>query len=92
MVYSQILAPTATCSISFEFRERSGLGIIHLNIRSLLPKIDMLRIWAKSSDADIIDLSETWLTKSSSDKVISIKRYNVFRTDRPKKGGDVVIY
>ena len=44
----------ATCSTPSEFRERSGLGIIHLNIRSLLLKTDMLHIWAKSTDADII--------------------------------------
>lgn len=72
-----------------EFQERSGLGIIHVTIRSLLPQIDMLCIWAKSTNADVIILSETWLTQSCSDKVISIKVYKVFRTDCPKRGGRV---
>lgn len=37
-------------------------------------------------------LSETWLSKSCSDEAISIKGYNLFRSDRPKKGGGVAIY
>ena len=32
-----------------DFSSRSGLGIIHLNVRSLLPKIDFVRIWAQTS-------------------------------------------
>lgn len=82
----------ASCNTPTEFKDRSGLGIIHLHICSLLPKIDMLHIWAKSTNADVIVLSEMWLSKSCSDEAISIKGYNVFRTDRPKKGGGVAIY
>lgn len=37
-------------------------------------------------------LSETWLTKSILDHDISINGYNVFRCDRPRKGGGVAIY
>lgn len=75
-----------------DFKARSGLGVIHLNVRSLLPKLDLVKIWAKSTDTDILVLSETWLTKSISDKDISIKGYNVFRCDRPRKGGGLAIY
>lgn len=46
-----------------DFKERSGLGFFHLNVRSLVPKMDMLRIWAHSTDTDVIVLSETWLSK-----------------------------
>ena len=74
------------------FKERSGLGFFHLNVRSLVPKMDMLRIWAHSTDADVFVLSETWLSKSVSDKVINISGYNVFRSDRPNRGGGVAIY
>jgi len=45
------------CNTPADFKNRSGLGIIHLNMRSMLPKIDSLRIWAKSTDVDIIILS-----------------------------------
>ncbi len=36
----------------------------------------MLRIWAHSTDTDVIVLSETWLSKSVSDKEINISGYN----------------
>lgn len=43
-------------------------------------------------DTDILLLSETWLTKSITDKDIAITGYNPFRCDRPRKGGGVSIY
>lgn len=75
-----------------DFKARSGLGIAHINIRSLLPKLDFVKIWVKSSDPDILVLSETWLNNSVSDKDIAVKGYSVFRCDRPRKGGGVAIY
>lgn len=36
-----------------------GLKVVHLNVRSLMPKIDFVRIWAVSTKADIIAISET---------------------------------
>uniref|UniRef100_A0A3B3BNA3 Reverse transcriptase domain-containing protein n=1 Tax=Oryzias melastigma TaxID=30732 RepID=A0A3B3BNA3_ORYME len=75
-----------------DFKSRSGLGILHINVRSLLPKLDLIKIWVKSTDTDILVLSETWLNKSVPDKEISLTGYNIFRCDRPKKGGGVAIY
>lgn len=48
---------------SADFKSRTGLGNVHLNVRSLLTKLDMLLIWADTTDADIMVLSETWLKK-----------------------------
>ena len=62
----------------------SGLNIVHLNAHSLLSKMDIIRIWVKSTDVDIVT---TRLTKS----VIYIDGYNVYRADRPKKGGSVAM-
>ena len=48
----------------FEVFTRKGLHFIHLNINSLLPKIDELRYIAKNSNAAVIGISETkqhWL-------------------------------
>lgn len=70
----------------------SGLKCVHLNVCSLLPKLDMVRIWVSSTDADIVIISETWLMKSITNEDISIFGYKVYRTDRPKKGGGVAIY
>ncbi len=65
---------------------------MHINVRSLLPKIDMVRIWAKSTNVDIMVLSETWLGRSTPDSYIYMEGYNIFRTDRHAKGGGVAIY
>ena len=54
--------------------------------------MDMLRIWVKSTDTDIVVTSETWLTKSIADNDIWIDGYNEYRADRPKKVGGVAIY
>lgn len=74
------------------FKCRKGLGFCHSNVRSLVGKIDMVRIWAISTNANVFVLSETWLNKSISDKDVSVGGYNLFRIDRPKKGGGVAIY
>lgn len=66
-----------------EFNAWTGLGLVLLNIRSLLPKIDAVKIWIKSTNADIFILSETWLSKAVSDRDIAIDGYNVFWCDRP---------
>lgn len=53
--------PDFNClSTPCDFKDRSELGVIHLNVRSLLPKLDSVKIWAKSSDAKILVLSEIW--------------------------------
>lgn len=75
-----------------EFKSIFGLKFIHLNVPSLLPKMDMVRIWGNSTNADMVIISETWLTKSITDIDINIPGYNVYRSDRPKKGGGIAIY
>lgn len=75
-----------------EFKTRSGFGILHINSRSLLPKIDLIKIWIESTNTDIKVLTETWLNKSITNKNISLEGCNVFLCDRLKKGGGVAIY
>ena len=43
----------------FEVFTRKGLHFIHLNINSLLPKIDELRHIAKNSNTAVIGISES---------------------------------
>ena len=52
----------------------------------------MMRVWVHSTDADVVVLSETWLSKSISDYNINIYGYNVHRADHPKRGRGVAIY
>lgn len=62
-----------------DFKSRKGLGLMHLNVRSIIKKID---IWVQDSCPDILVLSETWLNGSVSDKDIEVQYSNVFRCDR----------
>lgn len=60
-----------------DFLNRLGLGFVHLNVQSLVPKI-----WAQTTDTDFIALTETCLRKSVSDNEITVSGYNVFRANR----------
>ena len=51
-----------------------------------------LRIWSESTGADLIIVSETWLSKKILDKDVGIDGFNIYRSDRPRKGGGVAIY
>lgn len=46
------------------FKTRSGLELMHINVRSLMLKIDMIKAWVHTTDLDVLVLSETWLNKS----------------------------
>ena len=69
-----------------------GLKIIHINIRSLLPKIDLLRAWVAQHNPQIITLSETWLHNYISDHEINLVNYTLYRSDRGSRGGGVATY
>ena len=56
----------------FECFEKKGLHCLHLNVRSLLSKIDELKIIAQQSRAAVIAVTETWLDCSVLDNVINI--------------------
>ena len=73
------------------FRNR-GLHFIHLNINSLLPKIDKLREIVKISNPTVIGITETKLDSSISHSEISIDGYCAIRRDRNRKGGGVICY
>ena len=75
-----------------DFLDRTCIGFIHMNVRSLLPKMDMVKIWANSTNADIMVVSETWLSRSIPDSHVNLDGYNLFRADRRAKGGGVAIY
>ena len=65
---------------------------IHLNVRSLLPKISELRIIANKTSAAVIALTETWIDNSVTNSEISIDGYTVLRKDRNRHGGGVCLY
>ena len=85
--------PGPNCSFSIPPPNVRGLKISQLNTRSILPKIDSLRLLMKDNPYDVFSVSETWLKPSISDAEISLPGYSVVRMDRCEKiGGGTAIY
>ena len=71
---------------------KSGLHFIHININSLLPKIDEIRLISKKSNAAVIGITESKLDDSIPNSEINIDNYNLLRCDRNRQGGGVACY
>lgn len=56
--------------------------MVHINIQSLLPKIEELRIMADDTSPDILTIPESWLSGQIPDGIIGISNYITFRFDR----------
>jgi hypothetical protein len=68
-----------TSSISTMFS--SSISFIHLNIQSLVPKLDLIS--AEYADFDILSFSESWLNRSHTDESLKLSKYQTpFRKDR----------
>lgn len=83
-----------TCDIDLGLPNR-GLRIGHLNVRHLVPKVDQLDILLtkRKREIDILGLTETFLKKHRSNKLINISGYVSERKDRKKRvGGGVAVY
>ena len=72
------------------------ITVAHLNIRSLLPKIDILSDscarFSSQQASTILTLSETWLSEEISDASVAIEGYSIHRKDRTSHGGGVAAY
>ena len=79
-------------SNELNFFKLRGLYLIHLNINSLLPKIDELRYIANSSNAAVIGISESKVDESVLQSEIQINNYDLLRPDRNRNGGGVACY
>ncbi|XP_071056476.1 uncharacterized protein [Onthophagus taurus] len=67
-------------------------SVAHLNVRSLLPKTGDVAELLQSENFDILCVSETWLSPSIDDALVSIDGYCLYRRDRVGRGGGVAIY
>ena len=65
------------------------LHLIHLNINSLIAKIDEVR---HSSNAAVIGISKSKLDESVRQSKIQINNYDLLCRDRNRNGGDVACY
>ena len=70
----------------------NGLHFIHLNVNSLLPKIDELRNIAKLSNAAVIGISESILNDSVLSSEVHIDNYNTLQCDRNRHRREIVWY
>ena len=80
-----------------QLSEAKGLKLVHLNVRSLVRKIDQLRLTLQNSKIDIITISETWLTPKVDSKLVSIDGLDLHRFDRDpslskKRGDGLIVY
>ena len=73
------------------FKKR-GLHFLHININSLIPKIEELRSIAEKSKAAVIGITETKLDKSVLNSEVDIENYVIIRCDRNRNGGGVACY
>ena len=71
---------------------KRGLHLIHLNINSLLSKIDELREIARKTRAKVISITESKLDGLVLDGEINIDGYELVRSDRNRHGGGVACY
>ena len=77
---------------SSKLRKQQGLALAHLNVRSLLPKMEEIRILLSITKLDIFTVSETWLDSSVDDSEVQIAGYQCLRADRNRHGGGVAFY
>ena len=78
------------------------MHIAHLNIRSLWPHFEEIKIFLHNSQLDCLTISESWLTNNLPSSMINIPHYQLFRLDRqhcninnpncPKVGGGLCVY
>ena len=66
--------------------------MFYFNVRSLLPKIDDLRLICSLFSPSVLCIVETWLDDSIEDSEICVQGYSIYRVDRNRHGGGVVIY
>ena len=83
---------TLQCLNEWSVFKNRGLHFIHLNINSLLPKIEEFCYIAKFTNAVVIGICESKLDASVLDPEISIENYKILHCDRNRQSGGVACY
>ena len=84
--------PIQTTTDIWKPLKNKGFHLVHLNVNSLLPKIDELRYIAKIINAAIIGITESKLDDTVLDSEVSISGYDLLRNYRNRNGGGVACY
>ena len=75
------ISPAANVNI-WETLNKKGLHFLHININSLLPKIDELKCIANKTKTAIIGIIESKLDYTVRDLVVNLPGYDILRCDR----------
>lgn len=94
------ISPESSLLLSVrDLKDMKGFIVAHINIRSILPKIDFLRHEMSDHPVDILCISESWLRPAVLDTMVSIPGYVMERSDRvsneegvKRTGGGLIIY
>ena len=69
-----------------------GIHLIHLNVSSLLQKINEIRYIAELTNAAVIGITESKLNESIFQSGIKIDSYDFLRCDENRNGGGLKFY
>ena len=83
---------TSSSTDNWKVFSKRGLHLIHLNMNSILSKINELRIVAKKSKASVVGITEPKLDKAVLDEEINIDGYELARSDQNRHRGGVACY
>ena len=92
-VSTSSISSLASVSSAFNFSKLSNhLSVVHYNVQSLVPKLDLLT--TELSEFDILAFTETWLNPSVPTIDLTIDSYRIpERKDRPGDShGGVILY
>ena len=73
-------------SVFRDLEKAKGLKLAHLNVRSLINKVDKLRLLLDNSDIDVFSVSETWLTPHLQTDLVTLQGFQAHRLDKGPKG------
>jgi len=76
----------------FEPFHKRGLHFLHINVNSLLSKIDELRHIANRTNLAILGITESKLDNSVPNEEVNINGYSILRSDRNRNGRGVACY
>ena len=76
----------------YELFTKKGLHFLHINARSLLPKLSVACLLVRRTKAAVLAVTETWLDDSVTNAEIEIDGYIVHRRDRNRHGGGVCLF
>ena len=81
-----------SCSNEWNVFKAKEIYLIHLNINSLLPKIDEIRYIAARANAAVIGIFQSKLDETILQPEIQISNYELLRYERNRNGGGVACY